>query len=75
MIDIYTYIKIITKFKGEIYTMGNDENTYGRCHILSDWTDWDYSIHCDKAQIERQGRAFTYPFTITVHKKKKTATC
>ena len=50
MIDIYTYIKIITKFKGEIYTMGNDENTYGRCHILSDWTDWDYSIHCDKAQ-------------------------
>lgn len=55
--------------------MGNDENTYGRCHILSNWTDWDYSIHCDKAQIERQGRAFTYPFTITVHKKKKTATC
>lgn len=49
------------------------EMLYGRCRILSDWSAWDYSIHCDKSQTDRQGRAMTYPFTFSVDKKTKTA--
>ncbi len=46
---------------------------YGRCHIIKNWSDWDYSIHCDKSQIDRQGRAMTYPFTFKVNEHTKTA--
>lgn len=46
---------------------------YGRCQIIKEWPEWDYAIHTDKAQIARQGRAMTYPFSFTVDRKKKTA--
>lgn len=49
------------------------QNTYGRCHILNDWSDWDSSIHCDKAQTDRQGKAMTYPFTFQVDENSQTA--
>lgn len=49
------------------------ELLYGRCRILNDWPTWDYSIHCDKSQTDRQGRAMTYPFTFRVDEKAKTA--
>lgn len=45
----------------------------GRCQFLSDWNDWDDSIHKDEAQIARQGRAMNYPFTFKVNKKQKNA--
>ena len=46
---------------------------YGRCRILIDWPDWDYEIHNDKAQIERQGWAMNYPFSFEIDKENKTA--
>lgn len=46
---------------------------YGRCRILHDWRDWQYSIHTDEAQIARQGRAMTYPFVFEIDEKNKTA--
>ncbi len=46
---------------------------YGRCRILTDWPDWDYEIHNDKAQIKRQGKAMNYPFYFEIDKKNKTA--
>lgn len=49
------------------------KSLYGRCHILNEWLDWDYSIHCDNAQIDRQGRAMTYPFTFSINEKAKNA--
>ncbi len=45
----------------------------GRCHFLTSWGEWDDSIHSDEAQIERQGRSMTYPFTFKVNKKAKNA--
>ncbi len=53
--------------------MKNEKQIYGRCHIKKSWSDWDYSIHADKAQINRQGYAMTYPFTFKVNKSKQTA--
>lgn len=53
--------------------MDNDK-IYGRCRIIKDWLDWDYSVHCDKAQIDRQSRAIHYPFTFKIKKRSKTAT-
>lgn len=46
---------------------------FGRCRILQDWPEWDKSIHSDAAQIERQGKAMTYPFTFKVDKEAKMA--
>ena len=45
---------------------------YGRCRFLKDWPCWDVSIHADQAQIERQGRAMTYPFSFKINRKKQT---
>ena len=53
--------------------MKNNDSLYGRCHILKSWTDWDYSVHTDESQINRQGRAITYPFTFKINRKTKTA--
>ena len=52
--------------------MDNDR-LYGRCHIIKDWSDWDYSVHCDKPQTDRQGRAITYPFTFKINKRSNSA--
>lgn len=49
------------------------EKIYGRCRIIKNWADWDDSVHCDKSQIDRQGRAFTYPFTFEIDEKTKSA--
>lgn len=46
---------------------------FGRCHIINDWLVWDYSIHCDESQTDRQGRAMTYPFTFSIDRSSKTA--
>lgn len=46
---------------------------YGRCRILHDWKEWDYSVHEMEDQISRQGKAMSYPFTFRVDRKKKTA--
>lgn len=46
---------------------------HGRCRFLENLPDWDNSIHEDEAQIERQGRAMTYPFTFEVDYDTKTA--
>lgn len=47
--------------------------TYGRCNILKDWPDWDSSVHEQEAQISRQGRAMTYPFSFEVDEKARAA--
>lgn len=47
--------------------------TYGRCHFLKDWSDWEVSVHSDDAQISRQGRAMTYPFMFDIDTNTKTA--
>ena len=46
---------------------------FGRCHIINEWLEWDYSIHADEAQISRQGRAMNYPFQFKIDKEAKTA--
>jgi transcriptional antiterminator Rof (Rho-off) len=46
---------------------------YGRCRIIHEWLDWDYSIHNSEAQIGRQGRSMTYPFDFEINVKSKTA--
>lgn len=46
---------------------------YGRCHMLSDWSDWDYNVHNDDAQIERQGRALHYPFSFSLDIENRSA--
>lgn len=46
---------------------------HGRCHITSDWSFWDYTIHCDDSQIARQGRALTYPFTFDINESTQSA--
>lgn len=46
---------------------------YGRCRIIKAWQDWDYIIHEDEAQISRQGRAMTYPFSFDINQKTQTA--
>lgn len=51
----------------------DNNKLYGRCYIIKNWSDWDYSIHCDNPQIDRQGRATTYPFTFKVNKTSKSA--
>ena len=45
----------------------------GRCQFLKDWSEWDEAIHEDEAQVSRQGRAMTYPFSFKVNKGQKTA--
>lgn len=45
----------------------------GRCHFFKEWPDWDSAIHGDNAQIGRQGRAMTYPFTFDVDGVAQTA--
>lgn len=47
--------------------------TFGRCKFLKDWPEWDSAVHADDAQIERQGRAMTYPFTFNVNDTAQTA--
>ena len=44
--------------------------TKGRCNFLKEWNDWDLEVHEDPAQIDRQGRAMTYPFTFRIFKRK-----
>ena len=46
---------------------------YGRCQILKEWPDWDYQIHTDKAQIERQGKAIYYPMDFIINQQQQTA--
>lgn len=53
--------------------MNENETLYGRCRIIKDWSDWEYSVHSDDSQIIRQGRSMTYPFTFRVNKKAQTA--
>lgn len=45
----------------------------GRCRFLADWPEWDVSIHADEAQISRQGKAMTYPFSFKIDPETKTA--
>lgn len=47
--------------------------TYGRCNLLKPWPDWDLSVHTEQPQIDRQGRAMTYPFTFRTNRATKTA--
>ena len=49
------------------------EEIFGRCLILKPWLDWEYNVHSDEAQIARQGRAMTYPFSFKINKKNQTA--
>ena len=49
------------------------ESVYGRCRIIKEWNDWDYSMHCEQSQIDRQGRSMTYPFTFKINRKNETA--
>lgn len=48
------------------------ENLYGRCHLLTPWTDWGVSIHENPAQISRQGRSMTYPFDFEIDEFSQT---
>ena len=48
-----------------------DNKIYGRCEFLKDWTDWDYNIHENPEQIERQGRAMRYPFTFDINNEEE----
>jgi len=41
---------------------------YGRVRIIQEWLDWDYSIHEEQEQINRQGWAMNYPFIINISK-------
>lgn len=45
----------------------------GRCQFIQEWPEWDSSIHEEDAQIARQGRAMTYPFTFEVDITAKVA--
>lgn len=45
----------------------------GRCQFLKDWPEWKDCIHEEEAQISRQGRAMTYPFSFKVNKRAQTA--
>lgn len=47
---------------------------YGRCHFLKEWLFWDVSIHASQAQIERQGRAMTYPFSFKINRSAQAGT-
>lgn len=53
--------------------MIENRTLYGRCHVIKDWSDWEYSLHSDDSQIVRQGRAMTYPFTFRVNRNDQTA--
>lgn len=46
---------------------------YGRCRFIQNWSDWDYTIHEDPAQIDRQGWAMTYPFSFEINRDQQTA--
>lgn len=45
----------------------------GRCKFLRDWKEWDSHVHSDEQQINRQGRAMSYPFTFEVNCDAETA--
>lgn len=47
--------------------------TYGRCEFLTDWPDWEPTIHDRDDQISRQGRSQTYPFDFTINGDTNTA--
>lgn len=51
----------------------NKTMMYGRCRILKEWPAWDYSVHEDPAQIERQSKAMNYPFDFELESEKETA--
>lgn len=51
----------------------SNQQIYGRCHFNKEWLDWDMSLHSDDSQIDRQGRAITYPFTFKLNKSNSTA--
>lgn len=53
--------------------MDNTYKLYGRCHMLTDWDDWNYDVHCDEAQIIRQGRSLHYPFTFIIDDETQSA--
>lgn len=41
---------------------------------MKDWSYWDVTIHADYAQIQRQGRALTYPFSFEIDHDRETGT-
>ena len=43
---------------------------YGRVRIIQEWLYWDYGIHEEHEQINRQGWAMNYPFTFRISKNK-----
>ena len=47
--------------------------TSGRCRFLKEWPTWEISVHSNDAQISRQGRAMTYPFTFDIDFTAETA--
>lgn len=47
--------------------------TIGRCLFKKEWPEWEYSIHADDAQVARQGRAMTYPFSFDINENEETA--
>ena len=47
-------------------------NLRGKCRFLKEWPDWDGAIHEDEAQVQRQGRAVTYPFSFEIDHDKET---
>lgn len=49
------------------------EILFGRCRIIKTWSNWEQEIHNDKAQVARQGRAITYPFSFEVNDINNTA--
>ena len=46
---------------------------FGRCRIIKQWNDWEQEIHANEAQIARQGRAMTYPFSFEIDSISNTA--
>ena len=46
---------------------------FGRCRIINPWPEWYNTIHCDEKQMDRQGRAMTYPFDFHIFVEKKIA--
>jgi len=51
----------------------NREKLFGRCRIITLWSNWEPEIHSDDAQIARQGRAMLYPFSFNINKENNTA--
>lgn len=46
---------------------------FGRCNYIKTWNEWDNSVHAEQSQIDRQGRAMTYPFDFDIDYEHLTA--